>query len=441
MTHFTFSGGQTPIRALPEATEAEATDWLRLKGRIHHRFVAEADVTVASALPREALAAQVQDLTAAMLAEDDTTLDGRRRSALVDAVVSEIAGLGPLDILLADTDVTEIMVNGPTQVYAERGGRLTKTGLAFEDEAHLRRIIERIVAPLGRRIDEASPLVDARLPDGSRVNAVIPPLAVRGTALTIRKFSQVPYVTEDLIRFGTLTPPMAAFLKACVAARLNILVSGGTGSGKTTTLNALSGFIPPNERIITIEDAAELQLQQEHVVALESRPANLEGQGEITIRHLVRNALRMRPDRIVIGEVRGGETLDLLQAMNTGHDGSLSTVHANGPRDTLSRLETLALMAGTELPMRAVREQIASALQLIIYQARMRDGSRKITHITELQGLAGDVIALQDIFRWEPSGVDSEGRVCGETRPTGLRPQVIETMEAQGVTLPPGLLG
>ncbi|MBV9848576.1 MAG: CpaF family protein [Armatimonadetes bacterium] len=440
MTQFTFSGGRASVQDVPVAEETPA-DWLQLKGRIHQRFVAEADVAAASRLPREALAAQVQGLAVAMLAEDGVTLDGRWRGALVEAVVSEIAGLGPLDALLADPDVTEIMVNGPSQVYVERAGRLAKTGLAFEDEAHLRRIIERIVAPLGRRIDESSPMVDARLPDGARVNAIIPPLAVRGPALTVRKFSAVPYVTEDLIRFGTLTPPMAAFLKACVAARLNVLVSGGTGSGKTTTLNTLSSFIPSDERIVTIEDAAELQLQQEHVVALESRPANLEGKGEITIRHLVRNALRMRPDRIVIGEVRGGETLDLLQAMNTGHDGSLSTVHANSPRDTLSRLETMALMAGTELPMRAVREQIASALQLIVHQARLRDGSRKITHVTEIQGLAGEVIALQDIFCWEPRGVDGEGRVLGENRPTGLRPRLMETMEAQGVTLPPGLFG
>ena len=441
MTQFTLVEARTPAWERPAASEAEASDWRELQGRIHRRFVAEADTAVASGLPREALAAQVQSLTTTMLAEDGVTLDGRRRGALVAAVVSEIAGLGPLDALLEDPTVTEIMVNGPFQIYVERGGRLTKTGLEFENDAHLRRIIERIVAPLGRRIDEASPLVDARLADGSRVNAVIPPLAVHGPALTIRKFAPVPYVTEDLTRFGTLTAPMAAFLQACVTARLNILVSGGTGSGKTTTLNALSSFIPPGERVVTIEDAAELQLQQEHVVALESRPANLEGKGEITIRHLVRNALRMRPDRIVIGEVRGGEALDLLQAMNTGHDGSLSTVHANSPRDVLSRLETMALMAGTELPMRAVREQIASALQIIVHQARLRDGSRKITHITELQGLAGDIIALQDIFRWEPRGVDRDGLALGTLAPTGLRPRALEAMEAQGVMLPPGLWG
>ena len=442
MTQFTFSNGQGVVGdAAVTAEAAFSADWLEWKGRIHRRFVAEADVAVASRLPREALAAQVLGLTAAMLAEDGVTLDGRRRGALVEAVVSEIAGLGPLDALLQDGDVTEIMVNGPAHIYVERRGRLSKTSLAFEDEAHLRRIIERIVTPLGRRIDESSPLVDARLPDGSRVNVIIPPLAVHGPALTIRKFAPVPYVTEDLVRFGTLTPPMAAFLKACVAARLNILVSGGTGSGKTTTLNALSSFIPADERIVTIEDAAELQLQQEHVVALESRPANLEGKGEITIRHLVRNALRMRPDRIVIGEVRGGEALDLLQAMNTGHDGSLSTVHANGPRDVLSRLETMALMAGTELPMRAAREQLAAAVQLIVHQARLRDGSRRITHITEVQGMAGDVIALQDVFRWEGRGVDGEGRVLGEIKPTGLRPRVMETMEAAGVTLPPEVFG
>lgn len=441
MTEFTFSSGRALVTDAPLGTQGETADWRALTGRIHQRFVTEADVAVVSRLPREALSAQVRDLVTLALTEDGMTLDGRRRGALVEAVISEIVGLGPLDALLADAEVTEIMVNGPTRIYIERAGRLSKTDFAFEDEAHLRRIIERIVAPLGRRIDEASPMVDARLPDGSRVNAVLPPLAVHGPALTIRKFAPVPYVTEDLLRFDTLTLPMAAFLQACVAARLNILVSGGTGSGKTTTLNVLSSWIPPDERIVTIEDAAELQLQQEHVVALESRPANLEGQGEITTRHLVRNALRMRPDRLVIGEVRGGEALDLLQALNTGHDGSLSTVHANGPRDVLSRLETMALMAGTELPLRAIREQIAAAVQVIVHQARLRDGSRKITHITEVQGLSGEVIALQDVFRWEAHGLDREGRVAGEVVPTGLRPRLVERMEAQGVTLPAGLFG
>ncbi len=409
------------------APEAVSVDWRGLIGRVHRRFVAESDVAAISRLTRAALAEPVRRTAAEVLAADGVALPGRQRDALVEAVLSEIAGLGPLDALLADPEITEIMVNGPAQVYVERGGRLAPAPVVFEDDAHIRRIMERIVAPLGRRIDEASPLVDARLADGSRVNAIIPPLAVKGPTLTIRKFAPVPYVADDLVRFGTLTPTMAEFLRACVAARLNILVSGGTGSGKTTTLNALSSFIPPDERIVTIEDAAELQLQQGHVVALESRPANLEGKGEITIRHLVRNALRMRPDRILLGEVRGGEALDLLQAMNTGHDGSLSTVHANGPRDALSRLETMALMAGTELPLQAVREQIAASVQLIVHQARGRDGARRVTHVTETHGIAADVIALQDIFRVEAGG---------PIRPTGLRPRVLDLMDERGVPLP-----
>jgi pilus assembly protein CpaF len=412
--------------------EAETGDWRGLTGRIHRQFVAQSDIAAVSRLSRAALTEPVRQVVSEVLASEKVTVMGRQRETLIEAVISEIAGLGPLDALLADPEITEIMVNGPAHVYVERSGRLSPASVFFEDDAHIRRIMERIVAPLGRRIDEASPLCDSRLPDGSRVNCVIPPLAVRGPALTIRKFSPVPFVMEDLIRFGTLTPMLAEFLRACVTARLNILVSGGTGSGKTTTLNTLSGFIPSDERIVTIEDAAELQLQQDHVVALESRPPNLEGKGEITIRHLVRNALRMRPDRIVIGEVRGSETLDLLQAMNTGHDGSLSTVHANSPRDALSRLETLSLMAGTELPLRAVREQIAASVQLIVHQARGRDGTRRITHVTELHGMAADIIALQDVFR---ADVHS-----GAAQPTGLRPRVLELIEERGFA-PPKLWG
>ena len=411
-------------------------EFTELKGQIHHRFVDDADLALVSRYTREKLTEQVRELTVRILQEARQPLTQQVRNRLVEAVVSEIIGFGPIETLLADPTVTEIMVNGPNHVYVERDGRLHAAGIKFEDDAHVLRIIERIVAPLGRRIDETSPMVDARLPDGSRVNAVIPPLSVKGPTITVRKFARVPFVMRDLIGFGTLTTQMAEFLEACVYARLNIIISGGTGSGKTTTLNALSGYIPADERIVTIEDAVELQLQQDHVVPLESRPANLEGSGEITIRQLVRNSLRMRPDRIIVGEARGAEALDMLQAMNTGHDGSLSTVHANTPRDALSRLETMVLMAGMDLPVRAIRDQLSSALNLIVQQARLRDGSRKITHITEVQGMEADIVVLQDIFAFQQRGVDSEGRVLGETRPTGLRPQFVHTLEEQGVRLP-----
>ncbi len=362
-------------------------------------------------------------------------LSSRMRVEIARMAASELRGYGPLDPLLEDDTVSEIMVNGPNAVYVERNGKLEKTQIVFLDDAHVLRIVDRIISPLGRRVDEASPMVDARLPDGSRVNVIIPPVALAGPCITIRKFSRDPYTVEDLIEFGTLTEDMADFLRACVVAKLNILVTGGTGSGKTTTLNVLSSFIPSDERIVTIEDAAELRLQQEHVVALEARPPNIEGKGEITIRQLVRNALRMRPDRIVVGEVRGGEALDMLQAMNTGHEGSLSTLHANSPRDALSRLETMVLMAGTELPSRAIREQIASALDLIIHQSRLRDGSRKIVSITEIQRLEGDTITAQELFRFEQHGV-SDGKVVGEHVFTGLRPLFAERLIAEGVELP-----
>jgi pilus assembly protein CpaF len=325
-------------------------------------------------------------------------LSRMERQKIVTEIMDEVVGYGPIEPLIRDPEISEIMVNGPKQVFIERDGKLEKTGISFRDKEHVMHIIDKIVSPLGRRIDESMPMVDARLPDGSRVNAVIPPLSLIGPVITIRKFSREPLTIQDLIRFGTLTPQMATFLEACVKARLNIIISGGTGSGKTSTLNVLSSFIPANERIVTIEDAAELQLNQEHVITLESRPPNIEGKGEITIRDLVRNALRMRPERIVVGEVRSGEALDMLQAMNTGHDGSLTTVHANSPRDLLVRLETMVMMAGMELPAKAIREQIASAFDLIIHQARLRDGSRKITHVTEVVGMEEDKITLQDIF-------------------------------------------
>ena len=369
-----------------------------LKRHLHARFVAESDPTQLARLSQTALAALVRSLIEQWLEAETSVLTGRQREYLTEAVLSELTGLGPLDALLQDPEITEIMVNGPDQVYVERGGRLSRCVTVFDDDAHLRRLIERMLSPLGRRVDEASPLADGRLPDGSRFNVVLPPLALNGPTLTIRKFARQPLTISQLVQIGTLTEEAAAFLGACVVGRKNILVSGGTGSGKTSTLGALSSFIPETERVVTIEDAAELRLLQAHVVTLESRPPNLEGRGEVTIRHLVRNALRMRPDRIIVGEVRGGEALDLLMALNTGHDGSLSTIHANSPRDALSRLETMTLMAGLDLPLRAVREQVASAVQLIVHQQRQRDGRRRITRVTEIVGLRGENIETQDIF-------------------------------------------
>jgi pilus assembly protein CpaF len=366
--------------------------------------------------------------------------DERRR--LIQDVADDVLGFGPLQRLLDDPTITEIMVNRMDQIYVEQKGRLTLSDSRFSSEQHLRRVIERIVSKVGRRIDESSPFVDARLEDGSRVNAVIPPLAVNGSSLTIRKFSKVPLTVQNLIDFGTLTPEMAELLNACVKAKLNIIVSGGTGTGKTTLLNVLSSFLPGDERIVTIEDAVELQIQQEHVVRLESRPPNTEGKGAVTIRDLVRNSLRMRPDRIVIGEVRGGESLDMLQAMNTGHDGSLSTVHSNSPRDAVARLETLVLMAGMDLPLRAIREQIASAVHLVVQISRLRDGSRRITHVTEVQGMEGDVVTLQDAFVFDYSaGVDSKGRFLGTPVPTGIRPRFMERFEDMGITVSPSVFG
>ncbi|POH60720.1 CpaF family protein [Arthrobacter glacialis] len=369
--------------------------------------------------------------------EEQVPLTPEERRRLIREIGDDVLGLGPLQRFLDDDTVTEIMVNKPDQIYIERGGQLTLTGARFATEAHLRRVIERIVSRIGRRIDESSPMVDARLEDGSRVNAIIPPLAVSGPSLTIRKFSRVPLTVEDLARYGTLTPDMAILLDACVRARLNILVTGGTGTGKTTLLNVLSGFLPAEDRIVTIEDAVELQLQQRHIVRLESRPANIEGRGEVSIRDLLRNSLRMRPDRIVIGEVRGGEALDMLQAMNTGHDGSLSTVHANSPRDAIARLETLVLMAGMDLPLRAIREQVASAVNLIVHLSRLRDGTRRVTHITEVQGMEGDVVTLQDAFVFDYSaGVDSNGRFLGKPVATGVRPRFVDHFADMGISVP-----
>lgn len=403
----------------------------RMGARFSDSTLKEEDLRVAA---REELS-QVIDAEQVPLTPDE-----RRR--LIQDVADDVLGYGPLQRLLDDEDITEIMVNRADQIYIERRGQLVLADTSFKSEEHLRRVIERIVSKVGRRIDESSPFVDARLEDGSRVNAVIPPLAVNGSSLTIRKFSKTPLTVEKLISFGTLTPEMAELLDACVKAKLNIIVSGGTGTGKTTLLNVLSSFLPHGDRIVTIEDAVELQIQQQHVVRLESRPPNTEGKGAVTIRDLVRNSLRMRPDRIVIGEVRGGESLDMLQAMNTGHDGSLSTVHANSPRDAVARLETLVLMAGMDLPLRAIREQLASAVNLVIQISRLRDGTRRITHVTEVQGMEGDVVTLQDAFVFDYSaGVDASGRFLGKPVPTGIRPRFMERFEDLGITVSPAVFG
>ena len=392
-------------------------------------------------LPEAELAAQVRQTLQETIDAEQTPLSHADRTRIAQEVSDEILGHGPLEPLLRDPEITEIMVNGPDYVFVERSGKIYPVDARFTNEAHLRRVIDKIVGRVGRRIDEASPLVDARLPDGSRVNAVIGPVALDGAMLTIRKFSQDPFTDADLIAFGTISPAVRDFLKACVLGRRNIVISGGTGSGKTTTLNVISSFIPEDERIVTIEDAAELQLHQEHVLRMESRPANIEGRGMIAIRDLVRNSLRMRPDRIVVGEVRDGAALDMLQAMNTGHDGSITTVHANTPRDSLARLETMVLMAGVDLPVRAIREQVAGALDLIIQQARLKDGSRRITAISEVVGMEGEIITLQDIFTFDFSaGRDENGRFRGQLISTGLRPRFLQDLADQGVEVSPDAL-
>jgi pilus assembly protein CpaF len=425
------------VRRAPVAPARDT--FLELKERIQDKLIAELDPQMDISQTDE-VRRTIEEMYDQILVQEGTILTRQERQRLFEQIVAEILGFGPLETLLGDESITEIMVNGSQKVYIERQGKLEKTNMAFESDEHLMRIIDRIVSPLGRRIDESSPYVDARLPDGSRVNAIIPPLALNGPTLTIRKFSKIPLTVDDLVRFGSVTPEAVEFLNACVVARLNIIVSGGTGSGKTTFLNILSGFIPNDERIITVENAAELQLRQEHVVTLESRPPNIEGKGEVTIRDLVVNCLRMRPDRIVVGECRSGEALDMLQAMNTGHDGSLTTAHSNSPRDTLSRLETMCLMAGMDLPVRAIREQIASAVDLIVHQERMRDGSRKVVNITEVQGMEGDVIVMSDIFSFEQQGMEG-GRVIGRLKPTGIRPKFIEEIESANIHLPAGIFG
>ena len=428
------------LAAAPTPERCVADPYAELKTRVHHACIAKLGPELFTAETTGDLSERVLRAVTEQLALDRTPLTRDERRQLVREITDDILGYGPLEPFLRDDSVTEIMVNGAERIYIERTGKIELSDSTFVDDAHLLRIIDKIVSQVGRRVDEASPMVDARLPDGSRVNAIIPPLALRGPTLTIRKFSRDPYTMDDLINFGTVTAKSAHFLAACVQGKLNVLVSGGTGTGKTTTLNALSAYIPGDERIITIEDAAELQLQQDHVITLESRPPNIEGQGEVKIRELVRNALRMRPDRIIVGEVRGAETLDMLQAMNTGHEGSLTTIHANSPRDALARLETLVLTAGVELPLRAIREQVASAFDLLVQITRLVDGSRRISHVTEVLRMESDVITLQDIFLAKPPDEESAAaqisRLLSPLSCTGLKPHFLEKMAANGVTLP-----
>jgi pilus assembly protein CpaF len=411
-----------------------------IRMRVQNRLISELDPKLDLSNATK-VRQQVEDIFNSILDSENIVLTRTERARMFESIAADILGFGPLETLLNDPEISEIMVNGPRQIFVERKGKLTKSDVIFNNDEHVLRVIDRIISPLGRRCDESSPMVDARLPDGSRVNAVIRPISLVGPCLSIRKFKKEGITVEDMIRFGSLSREMAEFLSACVRARLNVVVSGGTGSGKTTTLNALSSFIPEDERIITVENAAELQLRQEHVVTLESRPPNVEGKGEITIRDLVINCLRMRPERIVVGECRGGEALEMLQAMNTGHDGSMTTLHANTPRDAIARIETMVLMAGMDLPVRAIREQIAAAVNLIVQQARLKDGSRKIINITEVQGMEGDVVVLQDIFVFEQTGLDERGKIVGQLRPTGIRPKFVELFEQYNIYLPPNIFG
>jgi pilus assembly protein CpaF len=418
-----------------DTKERGAQTYYELKTRIHGQLIERLDLAKLDALPREVVQQQIRRIVEDMLALDETPLSRKERDDLVIEIEHETFGLGPIEPLMQDPTISDILVNGANEVYVERHGKLQPTRVMFRNDAHLLQVIDRIVSAVGRRVDESSPMVDARLPDGSRVNAIIPPLALDGPVLSIRRFSKDPFHMADLIEFGTLTPALAEILRATVQARLNILVSGGTGAGKTTMLNVLSNAIPNTERIVTIEDSAELQLQQEHVVRLETRPPNIEGQGAVSQRELLRNALRMRPDRIVVGEVRGAEVLDMLQAMNTGHDGSLSTVHANSTRDALSRIETMVLMSGLSLPVRAMRDYIASALDLVIHVSRLSDGTRKVVRVTEIVGMEEDIVTTQDIFTFDQEGIDAEGRVVGFHRATGVRPKFTERLARAGIHL------
>jgi len=438
-------GGTTPPSPVPPrrvgAPSMPTTQhtYQDLKVRVQNKLLSNLDSNMDVTRTAE-VRRTIQELFEQILNEENIVLSRPEKARMYEQIVAEILGFGPLQPLLDDDSITEIMVNGAKNVYVERRGKIQRAPITFENNEHVMRIIERIVAPLGRRIDESSPYVDARLPDGSRVNAVIPPISLVGPVLTIRKFARNPITVDQLIQFGSITPEAIQLLDACVKARLNIVISGGTGSGKTTLLNVLSGFIPGDERIITIENAAELQLRQEHVVTLESRPPNIEGRGEITIRQLVINSLRMRPDRIIVGEIRDEAALDMLQAMNTGHDGSMTTLHSNSPRDTLSRLETMVMMAGMDLPVRAIREQVSSAIDVVVHQERLRDGTRKVVNICEVSGMEGDVITMTDIYQFEQAGYEN-GKVIGRLRPTGLRPRFYEKIEAAGIHLPPSLWG
>ena len=425
----------------PSAATRQEDEFRDLKATVHNRLLQQLGPKLYDAeLTQSELERMVRSALQDAMQDEDVLLTPADRTRIAQEIADDSLGYGPIEPFLRDPDLTEVMVNGPDSIWIERNGKLHKVEGSFTDEAHLRRTIDKIVSRIGRRVDESSPMVDARLPDGSRVNAVIPPLAIDGSLLTIRKFSADPYTSDDLVAFGTYSQRTADFLAACVKGRLNIIVSGSTGAGKTTTLNVLSSFIPSDERIVTIEDAAELQLHQDHVLRLESRPANIEGKGAVDIRDLVKNSLRMRPDRIVVGEVRDSAALDMLQAMNTGHDGSICTVHSNGPRDTLARIETMVLMAGMDLPIRAIREQVASAVDLIVHQSRLRDGSRRITHVTEVERMEGDVITLQDIFLYDHSmGFDENGRSLGRLRATGLRPKFLDKLAHENVKVDPML--